>query len=67
MALPAASLYDGAGNRMLQNALRDHLRKDIEIREIDAHINDPRFVDACVDKLVAFMEKPDQNRLGGKP
>ncbi|MHB8909477.1 MAG: Tm-1-like ATP-binding domain-containing protein [Syntrophales bacterium] len=64
---PGGVLYDGAGNRLLQKALRDHLRKDIEITEIDAHINDARFVDACVDKLVTFMEKPDQDRLGGKP
>lgn len=54
---PGGVLYDGAGNRMLQEALRDHLRKDIEMTEIDAHINDACFVDACVDKLVTFMEQ----------
>ncbi|MHB9097846.1 MAG: Tm-1-like ATP-binding domain-containing protein [Syntrophales bacterium] len=59
---PGGPLYDGAGNRMLQKALRDHLRKDIELREIDAHINDPRFVDACVEKLVTFMDKNKEQK-----
>ena len=54
---PGGVLYDGAGNRRLLKALHDHLRKDIELREIDAHINDPRFVDACVEKLVTLMEE----------
>jgi uncharacterized protein (UPF0261 family) len=54
---PGGVLYDGAGNRMLQAALRENLREDIQFREIDAHINDHCFVDACVTQLVAFMEE----------
>ena len=38
-------------------ALKEHLRKDIQLREIDAHINDAVFVDACVDQLITYMEK----------
>lgn len=54
---PGGVLYDGAGNRIFLKALKDRLRKDIELREIDAHINDGSFVDACVDRLITFMKK----------
>jgi uncharacterized protein (UPF0261 family) len=40
---------------MFLKALKDRLRKDIELTEIDAHINDDRFVDACVNQLIAYM------------
>jgi len=50
-------LHDGAGNRMLLKALKTRLRADIPLREIDAHINDCVFVDACVDQLIAYMEE----------
>ena len=54
---PGGVLYDGAGNRIFLKALKDRLRKDIELKEIDAHINDDPFVDACVDQLITFMEE----------
>jgi uncharacterized protein (UPF0261 family) len=54
---PGGVLYDGTGNRMLRAALKNNLRNDIELREIDAHINDACFVDACVDQLITFMEE----------
>ena len=54
---PAGVLYDGAGNRALLKTLKDRLRKDIYLREIDAHINDDRFVDACVNQLITYMEQ----------
>jgi uncharacterized protein (UPF0261 family) len=54
---PGGVLYDGTGNRIFLKALKDRLRKDIELREIDAHINDNFFVDACVDQLITFMDE----------
>jgi uncharacterized protein (UPF0261 family) len=54
---PGGVLYDGTGNRIFLKALKDRLRKDIELREIDAHINDGLFVDACIDRLITFMEE----------
>jgi len=54
---PGGALYDGAGNRIFLKALKDRLRKDIVLREIDAHINDDPFVDACVNQLIAYMEE----------
>ncbi|MEK7827051.1 MAG: Tm-1-like ATP-binding domain-containing protein, partial [Thermodesulfobacteriota bacterium] len=37
---PGGVLYDGAGNRIFLKALKDRLRKDIDLREIDAHIKE---------------------------
>ena len=54
---PGGVLYDGAGNRVLLKALRDHLKEGIQLKEIDAHINDAVFVDACVDQLITYMEE----------
>jgi len=54
---PGGVLYDGTGNRALLKNLKDRLRKDIDLREIDAHINDDLFVDACVNQLINYMEK----------
>ena len=52
---PGGVFHDAAGNRIFLKALRDGLRKDIELREIDAHINDAPFVDACVRQLISYM------------
>ena len=54
---PGGVLYDGAGNRIFLKTLKDRLRKDIDLREVDAHINDDRFVDACVNQLISYMEE----------
>ena len=54
---PGGVLHDAPGNRILVKVLKESLRKDIELREIDAHINDGLFVDGCVDQLITFMKK----------
>lgn len=53
---PGGVLHDAPGNRIFIEALKNGLRPDIEFRVIDAHINDDLFVDACVDRLIAFMQ-----------
>jgi uncharacterized protein (UPF0261 family) len=50
-------LYDEAGYTIFLKALKNHLRADILLEEVDAHINDPPFVDRCVKQLVDFMDK----------
>ena len=52
---PGGVLHDATGNRIFLKALKDRLRKDIDLREIDAHINDDLFVDACVHQLISYM------------
>ncbi len=49
-------LHDHRGNRILIEALKGHLKADIRYEEIDAHINDHQFADACVNVLLEFME-----------
>jgi uncharacterized protein (UPF0261 family) len=48
--------HDAAGHRLFLKALRENLRPEISLEEIDAHINDPAFADACVDRLITFMK-----------
>jgi uncharacterized protein (UPF0261 family) len=54
---PGGVLHDAPGNRILVQVLKESLRKDIQLREIDAHINDAWFVDVCVDQLISFMKE----------
>ena len=54
---PGGPLYDGQGNRNLITALKKNLRPGITVTELDAHINDAAFVDACVERLASYMEK----------
>lgn len=49
-------LYDPRGNAMLLLALKQKLNPSIPLREIDAHINDPVFADACAAALTAFIQ-----------
>jgi uncharacterized protein (UPF0261 family) len=58
---PGGPLYDGQGNRILLRALQESLRGNIEVRPIDAHINDAPFVDACVNQLITYMEKESKS------
>jgi uncharacterized protein (UPF0261 family) len=50
-------LYDEVGYKIFLKALKNHLRKDIGLEEVDAHINEILFVDRCVKQLVKFMNE----------
>ena len=50
-------LHDPQGDRILVKALKQHLKKHVRFEEIDAHINDRRFADACVHVLLESMEE----------
>jgi uncharacterized protein (UPF0261 family) len=52
-------LYDPKGNAALLDALRGKLKKKIRVREIDAHINDEKFSQECVETLLKFMTSKD--------
>ncbi|MEW6719377.1 MAG: Tm-1-like ATP-binding domain-containing protein [Thermodesulfobacteriota bacterium] len=54
---PGGPLHDRAGNRAFVAALKERLDPRILLKEIDAHINDAAFVDACVERLVQSMEE----------
>jgi uncharacterized protein (UPF0261 family) len=50
-------LYDEAGYTNFLKALKNHLRANIRLEEVDAHINDPLFVDRCLKQIVEFMNE----------
>jgi uncharacterized protein (UPF0261 family) len=53
---PGGPLYDPQGNKNLVKALKENLRPDILLKEVDAHINDSAFVEECVKQLLTFMK-----------
>ena len=44
--------HDPAANAALFQALREHTRPEVELVELDLHINDPAFAEAAVDHLL---------------
>lgn len=48
-------LYDPEGNRAFGEALRKALKPEIEVIEVDAHINEPRYADSAVTLLEKMM------------
>ena len=50
-------LHDAVGYKVFLKALKNHLKNRIVVEEVDAHINDPFFVDRCVEQLVGFMNR----------
>lgn len=56
-SVPGGPLHDPAGDRALFAALKTGLPKGIEVVEIDAGAEDPVFVRAIVEKLIALVER----------
>ena len=60
ISAPGKPFHDEAADRALFENLKGHLRKDIEVIEMDCEINDPRFADACANallKAIATLKK----------
>ena len=53
-------LYDEAGYRVFLNSLRTHLRAEVKLEQIHAHINDSIFVNRCVEQLAEFLEQEER-------
>ena len=49
-------LHDPQSYGILTRALKERLRPDIRCIEMEAHINEPGFVNRGVDLLLGFME-----------
>ena len=49
--------WDPEGNTSFVKALKENLNRSIPLFELDAHINDPEFIDPVVDEFVAMMER----------
>ena len=50
--------HDPQADAALLDALRTHLRDDLELRELDLAINDPEFAEACAQALLANIGNP---------
>jgi len=50
-------LHDPDGYKTFLREFQKYLHSRIPIKEMDAHINDGFFVDACVDQLNTFMKE----------
>jgi uncharacterized protein (UPF0261 family) len=48
--------YDADADAALIGALRENIGKNVEVHEIDAHINDPEFARAMAARLDEFMK-----------
>lgn len=48
--------YDPEADKALFESLKKHLRPDIEVREMDCHINDPEFGEAMAKTLLRLLK-----------
>jgi uncharacterized protein (UPF0261 family) len=53
---PGEPLYDPEGDRKLIESLKSHLKPQIPVEEVDAHINDPEFADAAASCLIHLIQ-----------
>jgi uncharacterized protein (UPF0261 family) len=61
---PGHAFFDPEADAALIEALEGSLAPPIELHLVEAHINDPLFADAIVEKLREFMADPGPRRPG---
>jgi len=49
--------WEPEGNQVLVDALKEHLNPSIPLIELDAHINDPDFIDPVIDAFMDMMKE----------
>lgn len=49
--------WDPEGNQAFIEALKAHLHPSVPLEELDAHINDPEFIDPVADAFLSMMQK----------
>lgn len=54
--------HDPAADQALFGALRERLAPQVELRELEQHINDPAFADAAADRLLALLAEQRATR-----
>lgn len=50
--------WEPEGNQAFIDALKAHLHPSVRLKEIDAHINDPEFIDPVAEAFLSMMEIP---------
>lgn len=51
------SLWEPEGNQTFIDTLKENLNSSIPVIELDAHINDPNFIDPVIEEFMSMMEK----------
>lgn len=57
ISAPGGPFHDPEADQALFGSLRQHLRKEIPVIELDCAINDPPFAEACARELLASLAK----------
>ena len=52
ISAPGQKFHDPVADAALFGALKENLRKNIEVRELECEINEPRFAEACAQALL---------------
>lgn len=53
------SLWEPEGNQTFIDTLKENLNSSIPVIELDAHINDPNFIDPVIEEFMSMMEKKE--------
>jgi uncharacterized protein (UPF0261 family) len=56
LSVEGTDLYEPETDAVFAPALREHLRPDIEVKELDTHLNTPEFARAAVEALEEMMK-----------
>ncbi len=59
LSVEGADLYEPETDAVFASALREHLRPDIEVKELDTHLNTPEFARAAVEALDEMMKNAE--------
>ena len=51
------SLWEPEGNQAFIDALKENINSSIPVTELDAHINDPDFIDPVIEEFISMMQK----------
>lgn len=54
--------WDPEGDRVFADTLKGALKPSIEVIELDAHINDPEFIDPVIDGFLSMMRSEGEAR-----
>jgi uncharacterized protein (UPF0261 family) len=64
--LAGGSTHDPEGDRALFEAMKKGLRPDIPVLEVDAHVNEERFVDRVVEAFLEIMKPSPASAQAGR-
>ncbi|MBW1673396.1 MAG: Tm-1-like ATP-binding domain-containing protein, partial [Deltaproteobacteria bacterium] len=51
------SHWEPEGNQAFIDALKENINSSIPVTELDAHINDPDFIDPVIEEFISMMQK----------